>query len=290
MPLDHKRFKVPSNVSFSLSSIRTDDTDGYHGKVDAVEKLAADVEQLRMLQAKLCAQEHYAVLVIFQAMDTAGKDGAIKHVMTGVNPQGVDVHNFKAPSGEEVLHDYLWRSVKVLPQRGHIGIFNRSYYEEVLVVKVHPELLKNEKLPISKVTKDVWQQRYEDMNNFERYLTRNGIVVLKFFLHISKEEQKKRLLERVEDESKNYKVSMQDIQERGYWKDYMKAYETMLRHTSTDHAPWYVIPSDHKWFTRVVVADAIVAELKKLDPEFPKPTKESRKLLEQVKRALLNKK
>jgi PPK2 family polyphosphate:nucleotide phosphotransferase len=289
MPSDHKQFSVPSNGKFVLSSIKTDGTDGFKKKEDAHDKLESDVALLYDLQEKLYAENRHGVLIILQAMDTAGKDGAIKHVMTGVNPQGVDVHNFRAPNSEEISHDFLWRASRMLPEKGKIGIFNRSYYEEVLAVRVHPEFLTAEKLPSNNANK-IWPQRYEDINNFERYLTHNGILVLKFFLHISKQEQKKRLLSRVEDKDKHFKVSLQDEKERVFWKDYMKAYEEMIRHTSTEDAPWFVIPSDHKWFTRVIVADVVVNALKKLDPKFPKPTKESDKIIRTVKRSLMNEK
>ncbi len=289
MSTAHKQFCVPTNKTFKLSSVNTDSTDGFDKKKDAHKKLKDDIEHLFEYQEKLYAQSKYAVLIIFQAMDTAGKDGAIKHVMTGVNPQGVDVHNFRAPNSEEALHDFLRRAAIALPEKGKIGIFNRSYYEEVLAVKVHPEFLTAEKLT-EKDPKKVFQQRYEDINNYEKYLTNNGIVVLKFFLHISKEEQKKRLLSRVNHASKHYKVSEQDIITRGFWNDFMKVYEEMLRNTSTDAAPWYVVPSDHKWFTRVVVADVIASTLKELDPEFPKATKDTDALIKKVKHSLMSEK
>jgi PPK2 family polyphosphate:nucleotide phosphotransferase len=220
-------------------------------------------------------------------MDAAGKDSAIKHVMSGVNPQGCEVHSFKAPSGEELEHDYLWRHIRRLPDRGRIGIFNRSYYEETLVVRVHPELLAAEKLPPDVVTDDIWKDRHRDIRRFERYLARNGIVVLKFFLHVSKEEQKKRFLERLEEPEKNWKFSANDIRERRFWDDYMKAYEDAIRCTATKHAPWYVVPADHKWFTRIVVAAAIVHALDRLDPAYPKITGEKLKDFDAAKRMLL---
>ncbi len=283
-------FRVPTNGKFSLGSIDPAKTPGLRSKKSAEHKLAQDIEELGALQAKLYAQNQYALLLIFQAMDTAGKDGAIKHVMTGVNPQGVDVHNFRVPNAEEMAHDYLWRSMKVLPERGRIGIFNRSYYEEVLAVRVHPELLEKEQLPKSVKGHDIWKHRYEDINAFERYLARNGIIPIKFHLRISNEEQKRRLLERFAEPDKNYKIGTADVYERTFWKDYMTAYEEMLRHTSTADAPWYVIPSDHKWFARIMVADIIVRTLKSLDLNFPAITKEKEKEIAKAKRLLLNEK
>ena len=242
------------------------------------------------MQSTLFAQDIYALLLIFQATDTAGKDGAIKHVLTGVNPQGVDVHSFRVPSAEELNHDFLWRSMKVLPERGKIGIFNRSYYEEVLTVRVHPELLEKEKLPKSAQTHNIWKERYEDINAFERYLVHNGIIPVKFHLRISKEEQRRRLLERIEEKDKNYKIGTADVYERTFWDEYMKAYEEMLRHTSTSYAPWYVIPSDHKWFTRVMVADILVNTLKSLGLEYPTPSKQQEREIAKAKRLLANEK
>ena len=220
-------------------------------------------------------------------MDAAGKDGAIKHVMSGVNPQGCDVHSFKSPSPEELNRDYLWRNHKVIPERGKIGIFNRSYYEEVLVVRVHPTFLRAQKLPDRLVTKHIWEERYEDINAFERYLTRNGVVIRKFFLHVSKEEQKQRFLERLEDSKKNWKFSMADVQERGFWKDYQEAYEEMIQQTATKHAPWYVVPADNKWFTRLVVAGVILDALNELNLSFPDVDKSKRKELAAARASLL---
>ena len=219
------------------------------------------VEALAELQDMLYAQDRWAVLLIFQAMDAAGKDGAIKHVMSGVNPQGCQVYSFKAPSSEDLDHDYLWRCMKCLPERGRIGIFNRSYYEETLVVRVHPEFLEKQKLPPELVTKDIWKERFQDIRSFERYLTRNGVVIRKFFLHVSKKEQKKRFLERIENPEKNWKFSANDAKEREHWDEYMEAYEDMIRNTATKEAPWYVVPADNKWFTRVVVAAAVIDAL-----------------------------
>jgi PPK2 family polyphosphate:nucleotide phosphotransferase len=229
----------------------------------------------------------WALLLIFQGMDAAGKDGAIKHVMSGINPQGCDVYAFKAPTNEELEHDFLWREHKVLPSRGKIGIFNRSYYEEVLVVRVHPHLLKAEKLPEELITKHIWEDRYEDINAFERFLTRNGVVIRKFFLYVSKEEQKRRFLERLGDSKKNWKFSMDDIKERKFWDDYQEAYEEMVQNTATKRAPWYVVPADNKWYGRLVVASAIIEALNGLDLAFPDVDKEKKKELEEIREALL---
>jgi PPK2 family polyphosphate:nucleotide phosphotransferase len=288
--LHYKDFQVPTDGAFSLNSINPAKTDGFRSKRSADKKLAADIEELSEMQSKLFAQDSYAVLVIFQGIDTAGKDGAVKHVLTGVNPQGVDIHNFRVPSAEELDHDYLWRAMKVLPERGRIGIFNRSYYEEVLAVRVHPELLQKEKLPESSRTHNIWQERFEDINNFEHYLVRNGIIPVKFHLRISKEEQRRRLLERIEEKDKNYKIGTADVYERTFWDEYMKAYDEMLRHTSTKYAPWYVIPSDHKWFTRVMVADILINTLKSLELDYPTVSAQQKKEIAKAKRLLENEK
>ena len=243
--------------------------------------------QLAEFQDKLYAQDRWSLLLIFQAMDAAGKDGTIKHVMSGVNPQGVQVYSFKAPSPEELDHDYLWRCMRGLPERGRIGIFNRSYYEEVLVARVHPEILERQKLPPQLVTKHIWDERYEDIRNFERYLARNGVVIRKFFLHVSKGEQKRRFLARLDEPEKNWKFSASDVAERGYWKDYQRAYEDAIRETATEEAPWYVVPADHKWFTRLVVAAAIVDALAGLGLHYPKVTPEQRRALAAARRELL---
>jgi len=242
---------------------------------------------LAEMQEKLYAQDVWALLLIFQGMDAAGKDGAIKHVMSGINPQGCDVYAFKAPTNEDLEHDFLWREHKVVPGRGKIGIFNRSYYEEVLVVRVHPPLLKAEKLPDELVTKHIWQERYEDINGFEKFLVRNGVLIRKFFLHISKAEQKKRFLGRLDDSKKNWKFSMGDIKERKFWDDYQEAYEEMVQNTATKRAPWYVIPADNKWYARLVVAAAIVEALDELDLAFPDVNKEKKKELDEIREALL---
>jgi len=240
------------------------------------------------LQDKLYAQDRSALLLIFQGIDAAGKDGAIKHVMSGVNPQGCQVYSFKTPSSEELDHDFLWRSTQRLPARGHIGIFNRSYYEETLIVRVHPEVLKGERIPPALVTSDFWEQRFADINAFERYLTRNGTVVRKFFLNLSKKEQKRRFEERLDNPAKNWKFSAADIRERGYWPDYMKAFEETIRHTATPYAPWYAVPANNKWFTRAVVAAVIVDALEDLKLAYPKMDAAKRKEL-QAARALLEK-
>lgn len=244
-------------------------TGSFQSKVDAEGKLEIDLEQLRKYQDLLYAQNTYALLIIFQGMDAAGKDSIIKHVMSGVNPQGCQVFSFKAPSAEELAHDYLWRTAKSLPERGRIGIFNRSYYEEVLVVRVHPELLQKQRLPESLKGEHIWKQRFQEINNFENYLVNNGIIVLKFFLFISKSEQKKRFLERIELPEKNWKFSIDDVKERAFWDEYIRAYEDVFNHTSTAGAPWYIIPADHKWFARLAVADIICFRCQELHLKYP---------------------
>ena len=239
------------------------------------------------LQDKLYADNRWGLLLIFQALDAAGKDSVIKHVMSGVNPQGCQVYSFKVPSPEELDHDYLWRNMKCLPERGRIGIFNRSYYEEVLVVRVHPQILAGEKIPARLVTKNIWEERFEDICSFERYLARNGFVIRKFFLNVSKKEQKKRFLERLQKPEKNWKFSAADLRERERWNDYMDAYEDMIAHTSTSHAPWFVIPADHKWFTRVAVAAAVVDALDELNLSYPKVDPQKRKELDAARKVLL---
>ena len=256
-------------------------------KPDATKALAMMVEHLTELQDRLYAQDHWAVLLIFQAMDAAGKDSTIKHVMSGVNPQGCQVTSFKAPSDEDLDHDYLWRCAKRLPERGFIGIFNRSYYEEVLVLRVHPELLERQKLPRELAGKHIWHERYQDIRKFERYLGRNGVLVRKFFLHVSLEEQKRRFLERLDEPEKNWKFSERDVHERAYWDDYMNAYERMIRETATKRAPWYVVPADHKWYTHIVVAAAIVEALASLDLRYPELDKSRLKELAAARKLLL---
>lgn len=283
-----KRYRIDHGKQFRLKDHDPADTHGLGSelKPQAKELLANGVNELSRLQDILAAQDRWGLLLIFQAMDAAGKDGTIKHVMSGVNPQGVDVWSFKAPSAEELHHDYLWRTTKSLPQRGQIGIFNRSYYEEVLVVHVHPEILKNEKLPKPLVTKHIWKERFEDIGNFERYLTRNGIAVVKFFLHLSKKEQKHRFMERLDTPDKNWKFSASDVKERQFWNAYQEAYEDMIRHTAKEYAPWYVIPADNKWFTRLVVAQAVVDALKTMDLKYPKLSSAERAALAQARKQL----
>ncbi|HOI16879.1 MAG TPA: polyphosphate kinase 2 family protein [Geobacteraceae bacterium] len=266
-----KPYRIETGKGFRLRDIDPADTAGLDSefKPRAKELLEQGVEMLADMQEKLYAQDQWAVLLIFQAMDAAGKDGTIEHVMSGVNPQGCQVFSFKAPSAEELDHDFLWRTSCRLPERGRIGIFNRSYYEEVLVVRVHEELLAREKLPRKLVGKNIWKERFEDIAAFERYLSRNGVLIRKFFLHVSPEEQRKRFLSRLEEPEKNWKFSLADAREREFFHDYMEAYEDMIRHTATPEAPWYVVPADNKWFTRLVVAGAVVDALQSLDLAFP---------------------
>jgi PPK2 family polyphosphate:nucleotide phosphotransferase len=280
-------FRVDDGDKFRLKDVDPADTGPFKTKEDVKGTLQKGVERLSALQEMLYAQDRWALLLIFQAMDAAGKDSTIEHVMSGVNPQGVDVSSFKAPSAEEIDHDFLWRTSRALPERGRIGIFNRSYYEEVLVVRVHPEILRAQRLPDACRGKDVFDDRFQDIRAFERYLCRNGVMVIKFFLHVSKAEQRRRFLARLERPEKNWKFSTADLKERGFWKDYMKAYEDAIRQTATKHAPWYVIPADHKWFTRVAVAAAIITALEELDLHFPRVNKAKRRELSEVRAGLL---
>jgi PPK2 family polyphosphate:nucleotide phosphotransferase len=283
-----QRFRVTSPKKFKLSKFDPGDTCGIDMEKDDASALLRDgVQRLAKLQEKLYAQDRWALLLIFQAMDAAGKDGAIKHVMSGVNPQGCQVHSFKAPSAQELDHDFMWRTTTALPERGRIGIFNRSYYEEVLVVRVHKEILAGQKLPQERVTKKIWNERFDDIRNFEGYLARNGVVPVKFFLHVSKEEQRQRFLERLEDPAKRWKFSMGDVAERKLWGNYMDAYEEAIRATAAPEAPWYVVPADKKWFTRLVVAGAIIETLERLDLQFPKVEGAALKEMEAVRKALL---
>jgi len=286
-----KPFRINRGKNFRLNDVDPGDTLGFKGedKPRAKEALAMSVAALPELQDKLYAQDKWALLLIFQAMDAAGKDGVIKHVMSGVNPQGCQVYSFKSPSVEELDHGYLWRCMKVSPNRGHIGIFNRSYYEETLVVRVHPEFLAAQKIPPSLVTKNIWKERFEDIRNFEQYLAHNGVVVRKFFLNVSKKEQRRRFLERIENPDKNWKFSASDASEREHWDDYMEAYEDMIRHTASDEAPWYVVPADNKWFTRVVVAAAVIETLHSLGLKYPEVGKDKLKELAAAKKVLLKK-
>ena len=279
-------FCVTNGKSFRLKDFDPSDAGKHLSKDKAEDLLQQDIAELAELQDKLYAQDQWALLLIFQAMDAAGKDGIIKHVMSGVNPQGVHVHSFKQPSIEELNHDFMWRAASHLPERGDIGIFNRSYYEEVLVVRVHQELLSKQHLPSLLITKEIWEERMADMCRFESYLTRNGIVVRKFFLNVSKEEQKQRFLKRLDEPEKNWKFSDADVHERQCWDDYMHAYEEMIQQTATPHAPWYVVPADHKWFTRLVVGSAIIETLKELKLSYPKVDPARRKQLEAARVAL----
>ncbi len=281
-------YRITDGSKFRLAKMDPADTGSLKAKDKnrAEEALQTGIHTLAELQDMLYAQDRWAILLIFQAMDAAGKDGVIKHVMSGVNPQGCQVASFKAPTAEDLDHDYLWRCQKHLPERGRIGIFNRSYYEEVLVVRVHPEFLQKQKIPSSLIGKKIWDHRYEDICNFERYLSRNGILIRKFFLNVSRREQKRRFLERLERPVKNWKFSSADIQERAYWDDYMKAYEEMIRATATDYAPWYVVPADNKWFTRVAVAAAIIEALGSLDLKYPEVGKDKLAELAAAKKVL----
>ena len=281
-----ERYRFTSGSELRLAKIDPADTGRLTSKERAQTALARGIERLSALQEKLYAQDRWAVLLVFQAMDAAGKDGTIAHVMSGINPQGCQVHSFKAPTAEELDHNFLWRCSVRLPERGRIGIFNRSYYEEVLVVRVHPDLLENERLPASLVGPRMWEERFEDINAFETHLARNGTRILKFFLHVSRGEQRKRFLERLDTPEKNWKFSPADVAERQYWDAYMKAYEEMLRATATDHAPWYVIPADHKWFARYVVAEAVISALEGLGLAFPTVDAARRKELKRVRAEL----
>jgi PPK2 family polyphosphate:nucleotide phosphotransferase len=271
--MDYTKYIFPTDRSRKLSDFRTDDTGTFSNSKEAEEELAEGIKQLSKIQDKLYAQDKYSLLIIFQAMDAAGKDSTIKHVMSGINPQGCNVTSFKAPSVEELDHAYLWRCMKVTPAKGDIGIFNRSYYEEVLVTRVHPEILVGQRLPIdySRIIPDqsLWLQRYNDINNFEKYLTNNGTIILKFFLNVSKEEQKKRFLKRIEDPGKNWKFSDRDLEERKFWNDYQVAYEQTFSHTSTALVPWYIIPADHKWFMQIAVCQVIIEKLNSLGIDYP---------------------
>lgn len=283
---DH--YCITDGKKFKLKDIDPGDTAWLkeEQRPQAKEALAEGIEALAEMQDMLYAQDRWSVLCIFQAMDAAGKDGAIKHVMSGVNPQGCQVFSFKAPTSEDLDHDYMWRCMKCLPERGRIGIFNRSYYEETLVVRVHPELLEKQKLPESLVTKRIWDERFEDIRNFEKYLTRNGVVVRKFFLHVSRKEQLKRFLSRLDEPEKNWKFSTADAEERQHWREYMDAYEEMIQQTATKDAPWYVVPADNKWFTRIVVAAAVIDTLRSLKLAYPQVDDAKRQELDQVRKLL----
>ncbi len=285
-------YRVTNGKKFRLKDVDPGDTGELKSedKARAKEALQNGVQALAELQGVLYAQDRWSLLLVFQAMDAAGKDGTIKHVMSGVNPQGCQVSSFKSPTSEDLDHDYLWRCMKVLPNRGHIGIFNRSYYEETLVVRVHPEFLEGQKLPTECVSKNIWNERFQDIRSFERYLHRNGTIVRKFFLNVSKKEQQRRFLERLDNPDKNWKFSANDAKERGYWKDYMVAYEETIRETTTEDSPWYVVPADNKWFTRVIVAAAVIDALASLNLEYPKVSDEKKKELAAARKILLESK
>jgi PPK2 family polyphosphate:nucleotide phosphotransferase len=275
-----KPYRVEDGKKFRLKDFDPEDTGSLKSKDEAEELLNRSIVELAALQDKLYAQDRWAILLVFQAMDAAGKDSAIKHVMSGVNPQGCQVYSFKAPSPEELDHDYLWRTMVRIPERGRIGIFNRSYYEEVLIVRVHPDIFGREKIPTALIGKDIWKDRFKDIHAFERYLSRNGIVIRKFFLNVSKKEQKKRFLERLDNPEKNWKFSTTDLLERRVWRDYMRAYENMIQNTSTAQAPWYVVPADNKWFTRVVVAAALIDTMEDLKLAYPLVAPDKKKELQ----------
>ncbi|MBM3998987.1 MAG: polyphosphate kinase 2 family protein [Planctomycetes bacterium] len=281
-------YRVAKGKSFRLADCDPGDTDRFsdRDKPKAERVLKAGVEALIELQGMLYAQDRWSVLLIFQAMDAAGKDGTIKHVMSGVDPQGCQVVSFKAPSPEELDHDFLWRCVRHLPERGRIGIFNRSYYEETLVVRVHPELLARQKLPAKLATDSIWDERFEDIRNLERYLARNGVLILKFFLHVSKEEQLKRFISRLDEPGKNWKFCETDVAERAHWDAYMRAYEQVIRATASKHAPWYVVPADNKWFTRIIVAAAVIDGLASLGPHYPVVSDSRRRELDRIRASL----
>lgn len=285
--MDINKFIAEPDNKVKLSKIDTRDTGEYKAKEEAVIELDENIDRMAELQDKLYAQDKYSLLIILQAMDTAGKDGIIKHVMKGLNPQGTSVESFKQPSAEELDHDYLWRVNRSLPERGQIGIFNRSYYEEVLVVKVH-ELQQREQLPPEALTDKIWDKRYRQIRDYERYLRENGTVIIKIFLHISKEEQKKRLIARIDDRSKNWKFSPADLKERGYWENYQECYENAISETSTKCAPWYIIPADKKWYARLAVSEIIVQTLKNLNLQYPEVSEEQLKVLEECKKQLLS--
>lgn len=295
MPTDNRhslasRYTIVNGARFRLSQIDPGSTRGMKNKAKGLELLAERTAEIGRLQERLYADDRWSVLLIFQAMDAAGKDGAIKHVMSGVNPAGVQVFSFKAPSAEDLDHDYMWRTTRSLPERGRIGIFNRSYYEEVLIVRVHPELLSAQRLPGAAAGQTLWRTRFEDINAFERHLSRNGYVIRKFFLHISKGEQKERFLARLDTPEKNWKFSVGDVRERARWKDYMAAYEDMIRRTATKTAPWIVVPADHKWYARLVVATATADALRELDLRFPVTTPARRRELADARALLLKEK
>jgi PPK2 family polyphosphate:nucleotide phosphotransferase len=281
-----KPYRVAEGQKVKLKDFKTSDTGSYQSKDEAEEVLGSNIERMRELQSKFYASNSYSLLLIFQAMDAAGKDGAIKHVMSGLNPQGCRVASFKAPSAIEMNHDYLWRCHRELPERGQIGIFNRSYYEEVLIVRVHPEFLEAQKIPDELKGDGIWKRRYREINQWERYLHDNGTRVVKFFLHLSKDEQRERFLDRINRPEKNWKFSASDVKERGFWDEYQRAYEEALQETSTDHAPWYIIPADKKWFSRALISDVVVQTLENLDLAYPEVGDDQLKRLAEAKELL----
>jgi len=287
--MDISKYKLDKKSNFKLSGIKTNDSGKFEEKDKAKELLIENIERMMELQSKLYAQGKYALLIIFQAMDTAGKDGTIKHVMSGLNPQATQVHSFKQPSAEELNHDYLWRTTKNLPERGSIGIFNRSYYEEVLVARVH-NLVKSQQIPKKYINNDIWKTRFRQINDFEKYLYENGIIPIKFFLHISREEQAKRLLERIDNTSKNWKFSAADLTERQYWNEYQAAYQDAICETSTSYAPWYIIPSDKKWFSHLLVSEIIARKVESLKLQYPSISDEQKAMLKKCKQKLLTEK
>lgn len=280
------RYRITNGSRFRLKDIDPRDKWGKRLKPIAGQMLKQGSKRMTDLQERLYAQDRWSVLLVFQALDAAGKDSTIKHVMSGVNPQGCEVHAFKAPSSEELDHDFLWRTSRVLPRRGHIGIFNRSYYEEALVVRVHQNILARQQLPHELVTKNIWRERFEDINSFERYLARQGVVIRKFFLHVSKDEQRKRFLERLEEPEKHWKFSPADVGERAHYAEYMSAYEDVIRHTATEHAPWIIVPADRRWFARLVVSAAVIDAIQSIDPRFPEIDPKVRAEFAKVKAAL----
>jgi PPK2 family polyphosphate:nucleotide phosphotransferase len=282
-----RRFRIAKGTGFRLKDFDPADTGGLDLKDETAALLDQSIRWMADLQERLYAQDHWAVLLIFQALDAAGKDGTIKHVMSGLNPQGCEVHPFKSPSLEELDHDFMWRTSRLLPRRGHIGIFNRSYYEEVLVVRVHPEILASQRVPPELVTKRIWDERLDDIRQFERYLSRQGVAIRKFFLHVSAAEQKQRFLERLDEPEKHWKFSLTDVHERTHFNDYMRAYQSAIRATASSWAPWYVVPADRKWFARLVVASAVIETLESLRPSFPRVDERKRRELEEARAALL---
>lgn len=280
------KFKITNKAKFKLNNIKTEFTGDFNSKEDAEKYLIKNIEKMAEIQSKLYAQGKYGILIIFQAMDTGGKDSAIKHVMSGLNPQGTKVYSFKEPSAEQLSHDYLWKAHEYMPERGQIGIFNRSYYEELLVVRVH-NLVKNQKIPKEFITDNIWEKRFDQIKNFEKYLYENGIIPIKIFLHISKEEQKKRLLERIDDKTKNWKFSESDIKERAYWDKYQECYEEAIRATSSKSIPWNVVPADKKWFARLVISEIIIEKLEELNLEYPILNKEQYSMLEDCRKKLI---